>query len=150
MKAAGGHLVHKTELGGVRLNLRTPEAVAQAFDEMVRNIGADMGGAIVQPMIGAGVETAIGVVADPTFGPLVMVGLGGVASDLLADRAFHMLPMTIDDAKRQIRSLRAAPLLFGYRNTPPCDVEALEEMGCCGWPNSPRTFRSLPNSTSTP
>ena len=87
-----------------------------------------MGGAIVQPMVEAGVETAIGVVADPTFGPLVMVGLGGVASDLLADRAFHMLPMTVEDAQRQIRSLRAAPLLFGYRNTPLCDVQALEEM----------------------
>jgi acyl-CoA synthetase (NDP forming) len=57
-----------------------------------------------------------------------MVGLGGVASDLLADRAFHMLPMTVEDAQRQIRSLRAAPLLFGYRNTPVCDVAALEEM----------------------
>ena len=93
-----------------------------------RDLGDSMGGAIVQPMIGAGVETAIGVVADPTFGPLVMVGLGGVASDLLADRAFHMLPMTAEDAQRQIRSLRAAPLLFGYRNTPRCDVGALEEM----------------------
>jgi acyl-CoA synthetase (NDP forming)/GNAT superfamily N-acetyltransferase len=128
LKAAGGDLVHKTELGGVRLNLRTREAVAQAFNDMAHNIGEQMGGAVVQPMVGEGVETAIGVVADPTFGPLVMVGLGGVASDLLADRAFHMLPMTVEDAKRQIRSLRAAPLLFGYRNAPLCDVEALEDM----------------------
>ncbi|MGH8889245.1 MAG: GNAT family N-acetyltransferase [Acidothermaceae bacterium] len=128
LKAAGGALVHKTELGAVRLNLRTPEAVERAFIEMATHLGDQMGGAIVQPMIGGGVETAIGVVADPTFGPLVMVGLGGVASDLLADRAFHMLPMTVEDAKRQVRSLRAAPLLFGYRNTPLCDVEALEEM----------------------
>jgi acyl-CoA synthetase (NDP forming) len=128
LKAAGGELVHKTELGGVRLNLGSPEEVAGAFKAMARDLGDSMGGAIVQPMIGAGVETAIGVVADPTFGPLVMVGLGGVASDLLADRAFHMLPMTAEDAQRQIRSLRAAPLLFGYRNTPRCDVGALEEM----------------------
>jgi acetyl coenzyme A synthetase (ADP forming)-like protein len=128
LKAAGGELVHKTELGGVRLDLRTPDDVRVAFEEMSRALGESMGGAVVQPMIEPGVETAIGVVADPTFGPLVMVGLGGVASDLLADRAFHMLPMTVDDARRQIRSLRAAPLLFGYRNTPLCDVEALEEM----------------------
>ena len=128
LKAAGGELVHKTELGAVRLNLRTAEAVERAFTEMAGHLGDHMGGAIIQPMIGEGVETAIGVVADPTFGPLVMVGLGGVASDLLSDRAFHMLPMTVDDAKRQIRSLRAAPLLFGYRNAPLCDVEALEEM----------------------
>jgi acyl-CoA synthetase (NDP forming) len=128
LKAAGGELVHKTELGGVRLDLRTPDDVRVAFEEMSRALGESMGGAVVQPMIEPGVETAIGVVADPTFGPLVMVGLGGVASDLLADRAFHMLPMTVDDARRQIRSLRAAPLLLGYRNTPLCDVEALEEM----------------------
>jgi acyl-CoA synthetase (NDP forming)/GNAT superfamily N-acetyltransferase len=128
LKAAAGELVHKTELGGVRLNLRSLVEVAEAFVAMSAVVGERMGGAIVQPMVGAGVETAIGVVADPTFGPLVMVGLGGVASDLLADRAFHMLPLTIEDAQRQIRSLRAAPLLFGYRNTPLCDVEALEEM----------------------
>ncbi len=133
LKAAAGELVHKTEVGGVRLNLRTPDDVAAAFEAMARDLGSDMGGAVVQPMVGGAgrpgeVETAIGVVADPTFGPLVMVGLGGVASDLMADRAFHMLPMTVEDAQRQIRSLRAAPLLFGYRNTPVCDVGALEDM----------------------
>lgn len=128
LKAAAGELVHKTETGGVRLNLRTPLEVAEAFTTMARDLGPDMGGAIVQPMVAAGVETAIGVVADPTFGPLIMVGLGGIASDLLADRTFHMLPMSIEDAQRQIRSLRGAPLLFGYRNTPTCDVHAFEEM----------------------
>ena len=128
LKAAAGTLVHKTEVGGVRLNLRTPDEVAEAFEAMARDLGTEMGGAIVQPMVGPGVETAIGVVADRTFGPLVMVGLGGVASDLIADRAFHMLPMTVEDARRQIRSLRGAPLLFGYRNTPKCDVASLEEM----------------------
>jgi acyl-CoA synthetase (NDP forming)/GNAT superfamily N-acetyltransferase len=71
---------------------------------------------------------AIGVVADPTFGPLVMVGLGGLASDMLADRAFRLLPLTVEDARRQIRSLRGAPLLFGYDDAPPCDVAALEDM----------------------
>ncbi len=128
LKAAAGELVHKTELGGVRLNLATPLAVAEAFTEMQQALGDQMGGAVIQQMVPAGVETAIGVVADPTFGPLVMVGLGGVASDLLADRAFHLLPMTAEDAARQIRALRGAPLLFGYRNTPKCDVEALEDM----------------------
>jgi acyl-CoA synthetase (NDP forming)/GNAT superfamily N-acetyltransferase len=71
---------------------------------------------------------AIGVVSDPTFGPLVMVGLGGLASELLADRAFRLLPLTVEDARRQIRSLRGAPLLFGYRDVAPCNVVALEDM----------------------
>jgi acyl-CoA synthetase (NDP forming)/GNAT superfamily N-acetyltransferase len=128
LKAAGGDLVHKSELGAVRLALATPAAAAEAFAQMRARLGEAMGGAIVQPMVDAGVETAIGVASDATFGPLVMVGLGGVASDLLADRAFHLLPLTADDAARQVRSLRGAPLLFGYRNTPECDVAALEDM----------------------
>ena len=132
VKSAVGELVHKTERGGVRLDLRTADQVADAFTKMAADLGSDAGAVIVQPMVDRlvvhGVETAIGVVSDPTFGPLVMVGLGGVASDLLADRAFHLLPLTPDDARRQIRSLRGAPLLFGYRNSPACDVEALEDM----------------------
>lgn len=128
LKAAGGQLVHKTEHGGVALNLSTPDEVAAAFTRMVDALGEAMGGAVVQEMVGPGIETALGVVADPTFGPLVMVGLGGVASDLLADRAFHLLPMSVEDADRLIRSLRAAPLLFGYRNTAPCDVDDLRAM----------------------
>jgi acyl-CoA synthetase (NDP forming) len=71
---------------------------------------------------------AIGVVSDPTFGPLVMVGLGGLASELLSDRAFRLLPLTVEDARRQVRSLRGAPLLFGYRDAAPSDVVALEDM----------------------
>lgn len=128
LKASGGQLVHKTEHGGVALNLSTRAEVAAAFARMADGLGAAMGGAVVQEMVGPGIETALGVVADPTFGPLVMVGLGGVASDLLADRAFHLLPMSVEDADRQILSLRAAPLLFGYRNTPRCDVAALRDM----------------------
>jgi acyl-CoA synthetase (NDP forming)/GNAT superfamily N-acetyltransferase len=128
LKAAAGALVHKTERGGVRLNLSSALDVAAAFTAMADNLGDEMRGAIVQAMVEPGVETAIGVVADPTFGPLIMVGLGGIASDLLADRAFRLLPLGAQDAARQIRSLRGAPLLFGYRNTPLCDVAALEEM----------------------
>ena len=128
LKAAAGELVHKTERGAVRLSLSSAPDVAAAFTAMEDSLGEAMHGAIIQPMVEPGVETAIGVVADPTFGPLIMVGLGGIASDLLADRAFRLLPLGADDAGRQIRSLRGAPLLFGYRNTPRCDVVALEEM----------------------
>jgi acyl-CoA synthetase (NDP forming)/GNAT superfamily N-acetyltransferase len=128
LKAAAGELVHKTDRGAVRLNLSSALEVAATFTAMADNLGEEMHSAIVQPMVEPGVETAIGVVADPTFGPLIMVGLGGIASDLLADRAFRLLPLGADDAARQIRSLRGAPLLFGYRNTPLCDVAALEEM----------------------
>jgi len=128
LKAAAGTLVHKTDRGGGRLARPPPPRVGTAYAEMSARLGDEMGGAVVQPMVEQGVETAIGVVSDPLFGPLVMFGLGGVASDLLADRAFRLLPLTVEDANAQVRSLRAAPLLFGYRGAPPCDVRALEDM----------------------
>jgi acyl-CoA synthetase (NDP forming) len=112
----------------VRLGLTTPDEVRTAYDEMSARLDGDMGGAVVQPMTAPGVETAIGVVSDPQFGPLLMFGLGGVASDLLADRAFRLLPVSAEDAAGMVRSLRASPLLFGYRGSPPCDVGAIEEM----------------------
>jgi acyl-CoA synthetase (NDP forming)/GNAT superfamily N-acetyltransferase len=128
LKAAAGDLVHKSELGAVRLGLDGPREVRAAYDDMAARLGPAMGGAVVQPMVDGGVETAIGVVHDPTFGPMVMFGLGGVATDLLADRSFMLLPITVEEAAELIRSLRGAPLLFGYRGRPPCDVAALEDM----------------------
>lgn len=128
LKAAAGALVHKTDRGGVQLGLRGASETRLGYVEMSERLGDAMGGAIVQSMVTSGVETAIGVVSDPQFGPLVMFGLGGVASDLLADRAFRLLPLTVEDAAAQIRSLRASPLLFGYRGAPECDVAALEDM----------------------
>jgi acyl-CoA synthetase (NDP forming)/GNAT superfamily N-acetyltransferase len=128
LKAAAGELLHKTENGGVSLRLADEDAVRSSFDEMQRRLGTRMGGAVVQPMITAGVEAAVGVVNDPSFGPLVMFGLGGVASDLLADRAFRILPLTREDAAAHVRSLRASPLLFGYRGSEPVDGAALEDL----------------------
>ncbi|MDP9239930.1 MAG: GNAT family N-acetyltransferase [Actinomycetota bacterium] len=128
VKAAAADLVHKTELGAVRLDLTGPEEIRAAYDDMADRLGPAMHGAVVQPMVGHGVETAVGVAHDSDFGPMVMFGLGGVASDLLADRAFRLLPMSVEDAADLVRSLRGAPLLFGYRGTPSCDVRALEDM----------------------
>ena len=128
LKAAGGALVHKTDLGAVRLNLATPDEVSAAFAEMADRLGPDMGGGVIQPMAEPGVDTAAGVVSDPAFGPLVMFGLGGVASDLLADRSFRILPLSQEDAAAQVRGLRASPLLSGYRGSRPVDLAALEDV----------------------
>jgi acyl-CoA synthetase (NDP forming) len=87
-----------------------------------------MGGAVVQKMVDPGVETIVGVVHQENFGPLVMFGLGGIATDLLGDRAYRVLPLTDLDARELVRSLKSAPLLFGYRGSPPANVEALEEL----------------------
>jgi acyl-CoA synthetase (NDP forming) len=74
------------------------------------------------------VELVAGIVHDPLFGSLVMTGLGGVHTDLFGDRTFRLVPMTDLDAGRMWRSLRAAPLLSGYRNTPPADTGAVEDL----------------------
>jgi acetyl coenzyme A synthetase (ADP forming)-like protein len=128
LKATGPDLVHKSDVGGVQLELESDQAVAAAYDEMAARLGGRMTGAVVQQMAEPGVETIIGVVQDPLFGPLVMFGLGGVATELLRDRSFRVLPLTDLDAAEQVRSLRASPLLFGYRGSPRVAVDALEDV----------------------
>jgi acetyl coenzyme A synthetase (ADP forming)-like protein len=128
LKAASGELVHKTDVGGVRLGLSSPDEVRAAFEAMVTTLDDRMGGALVQPMAAVGVETIVGIVQDPSFGPLVMFGLGGVATDLLGDRGFRLVPVTDRDAAELVLSVRAAPLLLGYRGTPPADLRALEDL----------------------
>ncbi|WP_084965792.1 GNAT family N-acetyltransferase [Thermoactinospora rubra] len=123
LKAVGP--VHKSDVGGVRLGLRTPEEVRHAYREMAEAIGPEMTGALVQPMLPAGVEIIVGGVTYPSFGPLVMAGMGGVAADLLGDRALRVPPLTAETALDMIGELRCAPLLRGYRGRPPVDVEAL-------------------------
>lgn len=128
LKAASGALVHKSDVGGLRLDLHTEQQVRDAYVAMEAASGMDLGGIVVQPMARPGVETIVGLVQDPAFGPLVMFGMGGVATELLADRAFRILPLTDVDAHELVRSLRGSPLLFGYRGTPLADVEALEDL----------------------
>ncbi|WP_214317843.1 bifunctional acetate--CoA ligase family protein/GNAT family N-acetyltransferase [Nonomuraea sediminis] len=125
LKATGP--LHKTEVGGVRLDLRTQEEVRQAYRDMAATIGEEMTGAIVQPMLPGGVEIIVGGVSYPAFGPLVMVGMGGVTSDLLADRAFRVPPLTREQATEMIGELRCAPLLYGYRGRAPVNAAALAD-----------------------
>jgi acetyl coenzyme A synthetase (ADP forming)-like protein len=128
LKAVGPDLVHKSDVGGVQLDLRSRADVEDAYRDMASSLGERMTGAIVQQMARPGVETIVGVVQDPLFGPLVMFGLGGVATELLGDRAFRILPLTDLDAADLVRSLRASPLLFGYRGSAPVAVGALEQI----------------------
>lgn len=129
VKAGSGAIVHKTEVGGVHLDLADAEAVRDAVAAVEERLGAEAGRLVVQPMIPEqGVEVIVGVIQDPSFGPLLMFGMGGVATELLADRAFHVLPLTDVDAHDLVRSLRASALLFGFRGAPPVDVDALEDL----------------------
>jgi acetyl coenzyme A synthetase (ADP forming)-like protein len=126
LKAAGPEIVHKSDIGGVALDLADAGEVAAAYRAMAERIGPAMTGALVQQMSPPGVETIVGVVQDPLFGPLLLFGMGGVATELLGDRSFRILPVTDTDAAGLVRSLRSSPLLFGYRGAPEADVAALE------------------------
>jgi acyl-CoA synthetase (NDP forming)/GNAT superfamily N-acetyltransferase len=131
LKVASERIVHKTDVGGVALDLRGPDQVAAAFLDMRARLGDAMEGAVVQPMVSTGpgtVETVVGMVDDPAFGPLVMFGLGGVLTDLIDDRAFRLVPLTDLDAAELVGAVRAAPLLAGYRGAPAVDVGALTDL----------------------
>jgi acyl-CoA synthetase (NDP forming)/RimJ/RimL family protein N-acetyltransferase len=128
LKAEAPGLVHKTDAGAVKLDLRTPADVADAYKQLAGLFGADLQRVLVQPMLGGGVETLIGVVQEPVFGPLVVFGLGGVATEVLGDHIARLSPLTDTDAEEMIRGVRAAPLLTGHRGTPAMDTAGLADV----------------------
>lgn len=128
LKAADPNLVHKTDLGAVKLRLADEEQVRTAYREVAAALDQPAPRVLVQPMVRGQVELVAGIVHDPLFGSLVMTGLGGVHTDLLGDRAFRLVPMTDLDAGRMWRSLRGAPLLTGHRGAPRVDTDAVEDL----------------------
>ena len=128
LKAGAGAIVHKADVGAVRLNLHGDTEVRDAFKAMQDTLGDAMGGAVVQPMVEAGVETIVGVTRDRSFGSLVLFGMGGFQAELVRDTALRIVPVTDVDAAELVRSLRGSPMLFGYRNLAPVAVDVLEEL----------------------
>jgi acyl-CoA synthetase (NDP forming)/GNAT superfamily N-acetyltransferase len=125
IKADVPGLLHKSDAGAVRLDLRSPDDVRRAFEDLAGKFAGRLTGVLVQPMITGGVEVIVGVVQEPVFGPVVVFGLGGVATEVLGDHSARLAPLTDADAARMIRSIRAAPLLLGHRGTPAADLAAL-------------------------
>jgi acyl-CoA synthetase (NDP forming) len=128
LKAVGPAILHKTERQAVRLNLADGAAVRAAATDFEERLRGELSGLLVQQMIPGGIEMLVGALHDPTFGPVVVCGTGGVLVDLLADSAFRIHPLTTDDAAEMIRELRGARLLSGYRGAPPADEAALREV----------------------
>ena len=125
LKAEGCGLVHKSDAGGVLLDLDGPAEARAGFTTLAGRFADNFSGVLVQPMIIGGTEVIIGVVQEPVFGPLVVFGLGGVATEVLDDHAVRLAPLTTADADDLIHCIRAAPLLLGHRGQPPADVAAL-------------------------
>jgi acyl-CoA synthetase (NDP forming) len=131
LKAVAPGLIHKTEVGAVRLELDGAEQVRVVAGEMLAAVAAagyTVEGFLVQRMVPDGVELLVGVVHDPSFGPVVACGAGGTAVELLKDVAVRLTPLTDRDAAEMVRSLQTFPLLDGYRGAPKADVATLEEL----------------------
>ncbi|MDA8290066.1 MAG: GNAT family N-acetyltransferase [Actinomycetota bacterium] len=128
LKAGSGSLVHKSDAGGVALDLADDEALERAYSTMLGRLADAMHPAVVETMASPGVETIVGVTSEPHFGPLLLFGLGGVATDLLNDRAFAVPPLSRSAAQRLVTSIRTAPLLTGYRGSAPVDLPALVDV----------------------
>jgi acyl-CoA synthetase (NDP forming)/GNAT superfamily N-acetyltransferase len=128
LKAEVPFLVHKTDAGAVQLDLHGPEEVRAGYRALAERFGARMSAALIQPMVTGGTEVIIGVVQEPVFGPLVVFGLGGIATDVIGDRSARLTPLTDTDAAALIRSIRAAPLLLGHRGSPAADLTALQDV----------------------
>ncbi|HXS61656.1 MAG TPA: acetate--CoA ligase family protein, partial [Streptosporangiaceae bacterium] len=128
LKAQADGLVHKTEAGAVRLDLRSTGDITAAYQDLAAAFGDKLTAVLVQPMITGGVEVLIGVVTEPVFGPLVVFGPGGITTDLLADHHARLTPLTDTDARELITSLPTARLLNGYRGQPAADTAALADV----------------------
>ncbi|MDO0911091.1 GNAT family N-acetyltransferase [Streptomyces sp. DT2A-34] len=129
LKAIAPHLRHRADLGGVRLDLADEEQLRRAYAELTELFGRpEELRPVVQSMAPRGVDTVVRAVIDPAAGAVLSFGLAGAASQLLGDTAHRLIPVTDRDATSIVRSIRTAPLLFGWRGSAPVDTPALEEL----------------------
>jgi len=130
LKILSPDIPHKTEVGGVVLDVASPEAATEAAQALLEHVGhlrpdARLTGVLVSPMCKGGIEAICGVFRDPVFGPVVMFGLGGIHVEVLRDVAFRLAPINEREAMSMIREIRGHALLEGVRGAPPSDVDAL-------------------------
>ncbi|MCX8025019.1 MAG: acetate--CoA ligase family protein, partial [Thermanaerothrix sp.] len=133
LKIVSPHILHKSDMGGIRLNLTNAADVHKAFSEMMAYIKArlpqaDLVGTLVEPMAPRGYEVIIGMRRDPNFGPLVMFGLGGIYVELFRDVSFRIAPLTREDALQMINETHAGRLLAGFRGQPEADLDTLVDV----------------------
>ncbi len=133
MKLRSTTLTHKTDVGGIALNLGNEEDVRHEFiaiQERMKTAGLEqaMQGVLIQPMMKGGQEVIVGMSQDPVFGPLLMVGIGGVQVELIKDVAFSLHPLMDKDPDYMLAQLKGLPLLTGWRGSSPKDLDALKEV----------------------
>jgi len=132
LKLQSPKIQHKTEIGGLKLNLKTSEDVRAGYIALAgigeKHAPGAVDGILVQKMAPSGVEIIIGTVRDASFGALMMVGFGGVAVELYRDVAYAIAPVSVDGARAMLDQLKSAPLLYSYRGRPKLDVDGLANL----------------------
>ena len=133
MKIQSPDIAHKSEVGGVRVNIAAKGAAFTAYRDMLESVqkarpDAAIQGVLVGPMAKKGVEIIVGTMTDKTFGPMVMVGLGGITTELFKDVVYRPAPVSAAEATTMLETLKAAPLLHGFRGAPKADVAALAQL----------------------
>ena len=130
LKVVSPDIIHKSDVGGVIVGLKSAGEVRDAYKRILENVkkhraDAKIVGILVQEMAPASTEVIVGAIKDPQFGPALMFGLGGIFVEVLKDVTFRVAPINEDEAREMITEVRAYPLLKGYRNMPPADIEAI-------------------------
>ena len=144
MKVVSPQILHKTDVGGVKVGLQNEKEVKRSFNDMYKRLskkkGVQLKGILLEKMVPQGVELIVGLQNDPQFGPVIMVGLGGVLTEIFKDVAFRMLPITVADAKSMLQELKGAKILQGFRGSKPIDqnmlAKALAQIGKLGVDNA--------------
>ena len=133
LKIASHDILHKTDAGGVKLNLKTSDQVRKGYSEIMKNAfaydpDASIRGVLVEAMMGQGLEAIIGSKTDDQFGPVIVFGIGGIMVEVLKDVVFRVLPISERSARRMIEKIRSVELLNGFRGKPPVDKKAIKEL----------------------
>lgn len=133
MKIVSPDIIHKTDAGGVKLNIKNETEARLAYREIISkakkyNKETKISGAIVYTMVPQGTEIIIGMMKDPHFGPVIMFGLGGIFVEVLKDISFRILPIEERDAREMIAEIKGYEILKGIRGEPPRDIQAIEEV----------------------
>ena len=129
-KIVSPDVIHKFDVGGVILNINSPEEAKKAYNQIVENVkkhkpNAKIDGILVQEMAPCATEVIVGAIKDTQFGPTLMFGLGGTFVEVMKDVSFRIAPITEEDAREMITEVKAYPILQGYRGQPPADIDTL-------------------------
>ena len=133
LKIVSAEITHKSDVGGVKLGLKTPGQVGAAYEEILSAVKqkyphAVIDGVSVQKMARPGTEVIVGMTKDAQFGPVLMFGLGGILVELLKDVSFRIVPLEKEDARDMIREIKGYPILEGFRGMEPVEISILEEL----------------------